>query len=639
MPANFALPIGHNPTTVSSVNFNIDFPFRQPVDLTDKTDFSIGLDLWFQTSEPAKDIFSMFDGRIEYFPTIYALNLRYQNSLVLTIDDTAASFFKKIPKINEPIPSKIIYNNVNIAEVKASLKNLIAIAYNTQSSHKILNSTYKNKTIKKYIEDSPNQNQAIDEIVDDFSGTINFKLFTHAGDKIGAAGVKTHPAPFSPLTHNVNVIFELYDLTVLNPKYYLWHLLFDNKNNPQVRVNGITNVGNTNNTFTHPLLNSSGLNIDLNNPNDTTILPRIPVTNPSINNGDPTILFPVGVLEIFKGHHDKNYKENSKLVWKITNDNNLDFEVQLRDTNVSIVDGKTIRFCGTPFSSPSSMIDVCPDPNDTTGDTRYTFNEKIITGDINLPGNDPINVNKIAQYFDDISEICFKLQFPAEIIVAAIYHETKGNKKALRLEPVAANSNTANAWKSKINPTFVDHYTSTAPQSNLIVPDGVTTSSNQLVKTGKPLTWGELLQIINISAGKQMSPGLIQVLISTARWIVDDIIKQPLKDFIEANLQIIFPAKTATNIDYFNWLLNARNNIAFATVYHKYNYYYKDGKLDLIRQSSLYNSSGKTKTKSPWLTLFNDDNYPLEISKCFNYLQNNKGVTGLQLKAKFYKSF
>lgn len=620
---DFALPIGHKVNTVSQDTFTIGLPFRQPIDLPDKTDFSIGLDLWFKETENRK-LFSMFYGTLEYYPLSYITLPLYQNSLVLNLSKDLQ--IKNISKLNEPIPEKIIYKNVNLTAVKASLKQVILNAYTKKIHHPILTSIYKNKkTIEKYLDEEINEvdkSAAIEAILNDFGNIISFKLNIAAGDEIGEATTNTQvpqsPSnPFIPIgTHNVNIAFLLYDGSVLNPAYYIWQLLKDFKDQPNKRVNCLTEVGNNGNTYTHPLLNSTGLNIDLATP----LLPRIPVTNPNINNGESTILFPVGNLGIFHGYERGNILK-SKMQWRITNDDNLDFEVRLRNAAVNTHLGKTIRLANS--NTTTNIIDVSPDPDDIKNSTLHPgadFNQRV---------TDVWN-----DWGTDINELCTLLQFPAEYIVSNIYQETKNSPRKLALETISGD-NISLLQANQIDQAIINAYVDLDPEYELNIPPDPIPMDTAIKSSDSTLTWRQLLEIIQIVPSR-MTPGLIQTSVDRANTQLDS-----LKQIYGNNSYTYFGVGAyPASKDYkaiFNWLLIGRHSILISIQYHKLLYRKYEAKLNMLIQYSKYNSGQSSSTTDTlWLLRYNDNDYPLYTSKYYNALRNNSQI---YLKSSFYKSF
>jgi len=617
---NFALPIGHSPLVLSTVTFTLGLPFRQTVSHPDSSNFSKGIDLFFSENDD-KSLYSMFDGTLEYYPSTYVTKSDYTNSLVLTLLSNISPTLKRIPKLKEPIPSKIIYQNINLPKIKEKLSSLILYNFNNKTTHPILNSIYKTKTIKQYLI-GKNATTEIETIVGLFL-TNHLQLFVSAGDLLGEAGVAT--IILGGNNYHSTIIFEIYDGTYLNPKYYLWLFLKDivemeTKNNKRIQC--ITNTGKSGNIFDHPLLNSTGLNIDLSVNNDVSLLPRRPITI----NDKQTILFPISNLSLYHGHERSESK--SKLLWQITNDDNLIFNVILRNSASNSIGNKVLRLSNLQFDA-TTMIDVCPDPNDSNGNPDYIFYPTKVT-------------NNIIPLLDDINSICYELQFPAEIIISAIYHESNGNNRALRIEKLNPSAKKALVTHFGANSTLISNYEDLAPHGNLTVPDGVNINTTTKVVGGFELSWGELLQIIAVD-GSRMSPGLVQQLISTAKNEI--YIKYLKKWYSDTELEDIFHVTDlpSTNLEFFYWMLNSKNSILLATVYHKMLYLVKETKLDLINQSARYNFTNPTvksyppyKSETPWLIPINDSRYIIEASKCFNYIQNNR--TTIQLTSRFNKS-
>ena len=613
MAVNFSLPIGHDINDISNIQFSIQKQYRQGVDYEDNNNYCTGVDIHFSNTQTNRTIYSMFGGLLE----CYKDDGLYSLKLILTNEVKKA--FKNISILKEPIPEKIVYKNVDIVSVQNAISNLIYEKYINYPNDKTLIGTYfNNMTIKRYLDiNSIDILGAIKNIVENFTSDAHedrIRLFVSSGDVIGEASL------FINGEYAVSIHFGIYDGNFLNPSFYIWHVLNDIILHGEKRFRCLTKIGANEGVFNHPFLSRNGLNIDLKNPK----LPRIPI----IINNKSTILFPIGQLGTTKGYEltDRSSNLQSKIIWNITNDNNLDFTVSLRNSNDSIIKGKTIRLSGV--YNKNTMIDVCPLPDDDA----TPFDQNVV-------------INKIIPILDDINKICYELQLPVEIIISSIYHETKGEERIVRFEPLK-NDEKERKWRNIVGDEIVDNYKQTInpngfSRKNNQIPINVDITNSNTIVSGKSLTWGQLMQIINYD-GSLVSPGIMQQLVSTA---MKDIIPKYLRKWysetdIIQKFGITSPLPN-TNIECFNWLLTAKNSVLLAVLYHKNSYIKYNTRFDLILQCSSYNASVKNgkvkaKTNSPWLAYFYGDNYPLEVSKCFNFLQRNKDL--IQLTSRFYKS-
>jgi hypothetical protein len=122
-------------------------------------------------------------------------------------------------------------------------------------------------------------------------------------------------------------------------------------------------------------------------------------------------------------------------------------------------------------------------------------------------------------------------------------------------------------------------------------PDGVPDPWNPaaLVRAGRPMTWGQLEQIVGDVEGSRMSPGLLQTLISTA-WST--------LPFIQAVAPGIFAAlgttRPATHVDMFHWLLEGANSLLCGVAYMRMQYLENGTRWDLPMVGGAYNAGSPT---------------------------------------------
>lgn len=626
-----SLPIGHSPTVLSNVNFCIGRPFRQPVELSDKNNFSKGLELWLNNFNDDKKLYAIFSGELTY---IAAPAAGQPHSLKLELNTEVQSKLNTLPSSLEPIPKVVLYENIDSAQLSVILINLINTEYSVASGassswHPVLRTVLSssNTTLKVKL-DAENTNGTltsyIASFVNDFMTTSNITFAIKSGDYISDAAdplaADIQPVACSLVNpKRVTIIMSEYNNNIINPAYYVWIYLKNandaNVGDQKVELNTFSSLTGT--VYDHPLLGTNGINLDLNVPK----LARVPVQLP--NTAVEVILFPVGELGTYHGitlsAHD------SAIQWRITNDANLDFEVQLKPgANANLIYNGVSRPIGICGVTSANRIDVCPTP------------EAI---------NNTAMQNVWNDWEDDINEFCFEFQFPAEYIIMCIQQETNNGPRKLALEELSQASQ--NLLAQTLPQTTIDNYTDIDPKYGITVPDPIIMTNP--VVTGHALTWGQLMQIVEIVPSR-MSPGLIQTLVSTARTNLTKLA------FLYPNIEAKFnvAAIPSTNAGLFQWLLVGRHSLLVSIFFHKWNYANKGTKLDLPLVTACYNAGSinyregfKIKIPNtdpaqynnwanPWVMRFNGLDYPRNTSRHYNAIKNNATILP---RAKFWQSF
>lgn len=608
---NMALPVGHDSMTTSSISLCIGRPFRQLVDLADSADYSEGLELWLADTIEDRKLFSMFDGILTFN---VAPNSTLPNTITLELHSEAQRRLNQINTLMEPIPKKVLYKNIDQSLTELTLMELLTSSYAAATGapstwHPVLRTVWNGLRLKDQL-DIANTNGVLNSTMQEFisgffSDSISFP--TLAGDFFGSAASPLNgetPPTTCTLSNprKITITTEEYAENKLNPKYYLWFFLKNHNRTNNRRVNFITTTTlDANNQYDHPLLNSTGLNIDL----DDIVLPRTLVQLPE----DPTtdvLLFPIGKLSDFHGIQLSEH--DSAVQWRITDDANLDFEVQIRPggpTSLTYLGvTRAIGVCGV-----TSLMDVCPTPSNA--------HNNLVEDIWNDWGN-------------HINEICLELQFPAEYVIASIGQETGNVQRALALETLD-NDHIDRLQTAGISQSIIDAYVNLDPEYGLNVPNPI--PMNTAIKSSEStLTWGQLLQIVEV-VPERMSPGIIQTLVSTARNTISWLSLKYPDIPTSFNVQAI----PATNAGLFEWLLVGRHSILLATAFHKKNYVLRNSHLDFPKVAALYNAgslrykagfgSGTTAVANPWVMRYNGLDYPLNTSRYYNAIKNSTTIT------------
>jgi len=633
-PAVMALPVGHTTPMVSTVQLCIGKPFRQPINQPDSDQYSQGLEIWLLDSPGNIGLFAMLGGTL----TIIKSGTNPYNAIKIAVDTVSLTRLNNIQPRLEPHIKTIYYDNIDIDLTKTAIVNLIKNAYNSAGSsaqtwHPILRIKRGSQTIKSLID--AGGSSSVDTIIGNIVQTSidnALPLFVNAGDLIASAALPpsgtTQPSNCTFSSPRMfTIITEEYALNRLNPTYYIWMYLksaFNSKTSLRF-VSLITAVGNSGSTFSHPLLNSSALNIDMS----VKVLPRVYYRFASNPTAD-VVLFPVGDLANWHGHSftKKGVVSQSAIQWKLGNDDSLYYQTQVTPGGETSMSALNIVYAiGTCGNTVTPRVDVCLTPMSVANHNHPSDYDLIQTTWSNWMG--PIN------------EFCKEFQFPAEYLISAITQESGAGQRKLAIE-ILKDSNRANL-AGKISDDIITAYDAIAPAYNVIVPDPI--PLNSPVKPSKStLTWDQLLQIINIDSSRT-SPGLVQTLVGTARGSLNNLssLYPDIPGFFNVD-----PIPTSDR-DLFEWLLVGRQSLLAAVVYHKQNYVSHKSALDLPLVDACYNAGSLNPVKvigkypNPWLVRYSDVHYPLFTSRYYNATKDDEDTNSsnpqpIVLTSQFWKS-
>jgi hypothetical protein len=610
-PAELALPVGHfasgtSESLIRGARLCLGRPFRQPLDLSDVSDpssldCSPGLEIWLPGNTSESYIFAMFNGELR---VIQSNNQMY--SLQLNLDLGTQKCLNTIPSLLEPVPFRVIYENVDAPLVKMALQSLIS---NAEPQDRVLSTTLKSKnlTIKEHLRRIKNSGgdveTAINEIVDKLFEDDSLLLMIGVGDYIGAAAepLVTDLRPsllecdFAATARRVTIIMEDYLGNKLNPNYYLWRLLMNvYRPTSQTYVSLVSEPLLQSNTYTfkHPLLDKLGLRLERpSQGNNVEPPPRIMVQiqMPTIFQPVDALLFPTGRLSIWHGMRwARKNRPDSKVEWGLKNDSTLDFHIRKVEHSASDPN---------PFVIGNSNFDPTP----SSDDKRLV--EQIW-----------------ADWGEVIVDVCKQVQIPSELLVITVAHESHNTPRILRLEPLGSDDLATLSNSSLPSATVAAYNSYTAPKgrSSISVPAQLELEDTLPKRQGDPdLTWNQLLQIVDVVPNR-MSPGLTQTLVGKARHRV-----QWLRGWYSDFVDQFSPHAPAPAHNWFTWLLDGRNAILAAAAYHKYSYAYLKGGMDPIFMSAAYNAgslvfnSKKASTKI-WALVFNSPEYPRQAMRYYN---------------------
>ncbi|HEX6480489.1 MAG TPA: hypothetical protein VF043_16760 [Ktedonobacteraceae bacterium] len=665
---DLALPLGHVPAsagTAPSLQVCLGRPFRQPVDLPDSTNYSQGLELWVNDADPDRELFAMFDGELSFVPAPAA---GQPDTLRLNVSPGTQNQYNNIPGLLEPVPSLLIYENVDQALVKVALSELIQVAYNQATTdglwswHPVMRMLWNGTTLKLSLDAAQAQGSGafaaeVDAVV---AAVMNragpgpfFPSFSvRAGDCIGAAAAPLttdrKPSGCTSPARRVTIMVEEYAGHLLNPTYYIWRLLY-NASWPQpiIKVQMITRAPiQPDKSFDHPLLQALSLNLN------TVVKPRITTSALMLGQAAPetVLLFPTEELSAW--HCVQWTNVQSTIVWRITNDANLSFQTCLRGQET--VNGCNSDVCSSNPPSVLQGVDVCPSGNGQ----NQTLTQQVWSA-----------------WGDAINETCLELQLPAELVVATIAVESENIPQAVRLEPLkqptgkqATNpkyNQVLRLQRSGVPQAVINSYIdltsnpsdpgfSTADHPPAVPLDPYNfPSTTTIYQPLSTLTWGDLLQIVNV-VPECASPGLMQTLVKTAvdqytwlgQWYSD----------VAKTFGAIDPATFAGGppsfVDYFRWLLIGTNSILVGAAYLKSGCVKGGVRMDLPRVGGFYNAGSVKDRKeiddygvkphlygkpNPWRIYYYGVEYPRKLTRCYNAIEGqfNTGTNGA---ARFWRT-
>ena len=621
---DLALPVGHVPAIPApagpaALQFCAGRRFRQPIDMVAPEHFSAGLELWLNAASPDSNLYAMFDGALTFRPAPAAGGA----ALVVAVSSPSQDRFKDIRGVLEPPPFQVTYDNVDQPGVRNALIDLILNAHAASAGlaaaqwHPCLRQQWNGALLQGQVTGVVAADVA-DAVVAPVAGAAAFALDVASGDPIGlaadpqAADPRPDPAAcaFAATAKRVTVRIEEYAGNLLNPVYYLWRLMKDAVQAPvaqrRVRIVSHVSLRADNLTFDHPLLDRLGINLD------TEVRPRLADTYllPGAPAPDDVLLFPTGRLSDWGG---VEFGANqSQIEWRITDDEFLRFETRPR-----------------PGVVPAALGPVSVDPY-PAGAAMDPYRDMV---------QDVWN-----DWAADINDICMDVQFPAELIVVTVAHETQNHPRLMALErlkiPLLGNPAHGNPAKNHelrlqnagIPQAVINQYKALTPRYGLHVPGNVPGAGdgNAVDAARSPLTWAQLYQIMDV-VPECMSPGLSQTLISSARsnltWLARG------HPDVYANLGI--PPPPAIPHLLFNWLLNGRNAILAAAAYHKNKYVNAESAMNPPLMAAMFNAGslryslqrpdrdlGPGNHNNPWRLLFNDLQYPRNAARYYNAIQD-----------------
>ncbi len=620
---DFALPVGHDENILSTIQVQIGKTYLQPVNIDNYEDnYSSGLEIWLPNVINDRKVYVSFNSStVKYIASNDNDNF---NKIEFIINDRAIREINRIRGLLEPAPKKIIYKNINEDSVRNEMENLLNNEYqnalnttNSNNWHPVMRIRYQNQTIKNYFDNnSSNLPVAVTSVVDDFiDGEINFIL--NSGDLIGDADVYSNIVDQIPNGVTFQdprlVVLEMYEYgeNNLSPKYYYWRLLknaYDPQQNRRM-VSLITETNLNNGEFDHPFL--IALSIDL----EETVNSRVAIsmTLPGQQNEtDNVVLFPIGNLHEWEGTNLNN-NDPSDLQWRLTNDENLDFDIRRRPGVLA----PNIRLCG----ETSGSVNVCVDIQSTTipQQERTAIINRIETIWTNF-GNDVI-------------DICEKLQVPPEIVISVMGHETRGIERAIRYEPLTQSQITELNNNPSISNSVVSAYVDLTTSNYTIptVPVNPSDWNNAIRSEASTLTWNQAKQVAALMPHR-CSPGIMQTLIETAtrryNWLsswFDDMVD-------EFNIE----ALPNNNSDRYDWLLIARHSILVGTATIKYNYCNGNTKWNPVLIYSAYNAGSLNYQNNIWGARFFSQNYAVDAGRHYNAFQNY--INNEECRIRFWRN-
>jgi len=639
----FALPLGH-PIADPTFSVQVGRPYRQPLNLPDSNDFSIGLEVFLKSGESESKLFTILAGKVTY-----ERNQNYMDRGKLTLSVDLAYHFKdaKAFSDSESSPWLITYYNVDEQSFANTIRQVVGSAFQLAK----LNSNEWNvwgNTIKEnwqgiqlfdVLENSFQTGgpAALDAKLTEYVQDVissNTGVWLNAGISVGFAAATPVPAPTTPPTgysRYVLITTQNKAGNYIDPAHYLGHMLANATSvKPQrVQLKNLSSVMQIGEGFDHPLLNEQGLNIRKNN---------VPSAHKAIFDalGKPRVPIPVGnkLLEFYtaskfsKVKWKYNEADNMKILAKRLEDSETFRNQFITEYHYDIIE------CGeTPRAN--KVIDICFNP--TTSNASQLQ-------------------NIINKWKEAINECSALWKVPADTIYPMLAVESAGVERALRLEKLntydinrekylkilGADENLVREY---INLTFNGYNkkgNALWGRGSLTVPDltieanldktilsslkyppmrRMSKDSDVKVPNNSTLTWRQLLTLLRVqnpnknknnqykkgsleydalkpqhSLASRISPGLKQTLITTAREQIEKDIKDngPLKKYSKE----IFGDYLVLddNVDLLFWLLSGRNSLLMGTRYLRDQVQNKKTGWDLLKMIALFNAGSINET-------------------------------------------
>lgn len=664
---NLAMPLAHQTTADYSAftgTLLLGRPFRQPLEsATSPGNYSDGLELF--TRPAAANLYACFDGTLRWVPAAAAAGAK------LVIDLPATSLrgtgsLATVPMVEAPC-AQVVYDNIDKAAAKTALTTLLQTAYTAARAaarrprtwHPVMSmqTAFVRRTLrlKAYLDTTPDAAAALAALVDDFladapAGRLP-SIPVLAGEGIGKAAPylasDTLPAgapawigaPASP-TRACRLTWRTLDVggQPINPTYYLYYFLRQMLGPQASRVvSTLTNVV-SGTALAHPLV---------------TLLPALQGATPPRSReaigGISRI--PIGSLISYHGFPAET--PVSRVEWRYTDTCLLEAQLRAGQTDTvptlmpaigsttattrrnSITamwatSGTAIRQISDAFQIPCELLIALMGTESSGVEQAVRIEPLLATNRTDLRASAARALeeayDKAAGIRGTVSNVTDNgngtVSFDLTLDVNQTWAQDvlKDHDRLIfwgadRL-PITANSaarNTATTPPKKQYTITVTGTTRTDTQAWVLdgytppagVPDPWTGAVQ--VNPGATLTWDQLVQVVDGTKGKRISPGAIQTLISTARdrvaWI------QQVAPGIVAALGLAAPPATAGGYlrDAINpgrrgWLLYREASLLCGAAYVRsgYNDSAQRTRYDLPLVGGAYNAGRPRAVRSRW---------------------------------------
>lgn len=673
----FATPVAHQTSDDYSAydgRIRAGRPFRQPLETApNPSGFVPGTEIFFTAgSAPAlAKIYACFSGAIFWQPSVGS---NAPGTIVLKIDRDPyrREIFRperaKI-KMVEAFPAELVYDDVS--NIKMEIINLLTSAYEATrgvknqlawhpSMRQEVRSGSKKIFLKRFLDqEKDNAARAIEAIAEGFAnpslGGLLGEIRVNPGDIIGEAALKENGER--------RLLFKMIDpcAQVINPLYY-FHIFFAQRLLATRVLESVTKIASSTSPF--PLIHPLAM-----------VFPELRAATPPLSRieMDGKIFMPIGQFKNFHGFPYRSEETVSRLEWRyndvgsyeqrdrptpprvaapstvpatdhITKTNNI---WQRYGESISIICRElqvpcelVVSLIGTE-SLPNlneRIMRIEPLKNEVRGKLTNNATTKTLVEAYDKAVGRHGTIVKITSG-QDSTTIC-------EVLVDGLHTFAKDklvNKFAKLVlwqgEAYQVAANSSGIKDTAINKTklTVTLKGGQKESKDIWILNGTSESvpqpwnDNSPVTAGSPLTWSQLAAIVDVTKGINISPGLIQTLISTAQ--------QQSVPFLESVTPEIFtrlslPSPPARPSDYLkSWLLTGKASIlaGVAKIRLGYNLMtnYPPTFFDLPLVGANYNAGSAIKKLNTNWGLVYYDAYVERAAPFFNAAVNKFNNSGL----------
>ncbi|HVE80352.1 MAG TPA: hypothetical protein VNA89_15915 [Gemmatimonadaceae bacterium] len=686
MTVSFATPLAHqtgSDFTAFANSFAVGRPFRQPLQsASGAASYADGLEVF--AKDAAADLYVALDGTLSWQPATTTAGAQ----LILDVAPSALRGKGSLLELGmvEAPPARIVYDNVDKARAKEALEALFQTVYaaakakpkQSKGWHPAMKmQTPAVKTalrLKTHLDTKKTDAPAeITRLVDDFLADAPTGLLPAipvvAGDRVGKAAAyragDTPPAPApawlgaaGDANRARRLTWRTYDVggQAINPTYYLYYLLRQALQPAASRVVTVLTGVATGGNLAHPL---------------ATLLPALQGAAPPRAREQVSGLSRIPTSGLLDYHGFPADAPVSKLEWRYNDSNQLEARTRTGQTDtpptltpvagsadatqkvqtvttIWAENGSAIRVISEAFQIPCEVL-VALLGTESAGDERAVRLEPLRDTDrTTLRGSAAAALeeayDKAAGSRGTVSSPVDNQDGTVSFVLTLDVKQT-WDRDVLRARgrrvywgtdrlPITANSVGTNTTAPPIKRQYTITVTGTTrTDTQAWVLDGYTPpngvpdpwTGTAAVNPGATLTWDQLVQVVDGTRGRRISPGVIQTLISTARERVEWI--QKVAPTIFGDLGITAPPATAggflrdaVNPGRRGWLLYRAASLLCGAAYIRsaYNDSAQRTRFDLPLVGGAYNAGQPIAVKKARWGLKYHDEYVERAGPFFN---------------------